>query len=149
MHWLSPFFYMKGKYASSDRRIEMGDIICDEICQKNSGIDTFWLQKRKKKFWSTMKLQSEMCCVLLYHELWSEVCYRCVQCCSMSYDLNYCTDVLSAVPWVFSWEILQMCSALYHELWSELCYRPVKCSTMSYDLSYLTEVFSALPWVMT
>jgi len=36
-----PFFYMEGNCASSDRMIEMGDIICDEVFQKNGGIDTF------------------------------------------------------------------------------------------------------------
>ena len=89
-----------------------------------------------------------MCCVL-YHELWSEVYYRCVQCCTMRCDLSYHTDVFSAVHWVMTWAILQMCSVLYHELWSELSYRCVQCCTMSCDLSYPTDVFNAVPWVMT
>jgi hypothetical protein len=85
---------------------------------------------------------------VLYHEIWSELFYRRVQCCTMSYDLSCLTDMFSAVPWDMIWAVLQTCSVLYHDLWSELSYRPVRCCTRSYDLSCLTDPFTAVPWVM-
>ena len=90
--------------------------------------------------WAILQMHS-----VLYHEVWSELSYRCVQCCNMSYGLSCCTDVFSAVQWVMIWAILQMCSVLYHEVWSELSYRCVQCCTMRYDLNYCTDMFSAVP----
>ena len=87
-------------------------------------------------------------CSVLYHELLSELSYRCVQCCTLSYDLSYLIDVLIAVQWVMISAILQMNSVPYHELWSELSYRCIQCCTMKYDLSYPTDAFSAVPWSM-
>jgi hypothetical protein len=66
----------------------------------------------------------------------------------MSYYLSYVTDVVSAVPWVMMWALLQTCSVMYHELWFELSYTCVQYCTMSYELIYLTYVFSTVPWVM-
>ena len=87
-------------------------------------------------------------CSVLYHELLSELSYRCVQCCTLSYDLSYLIDVLIAVQWVMISAILQMNSVLYHEIWSELSYRCVQCRTMNYNLSCPTDAFSAVPWNM-